>query len=170
MSSVPSLIALALAVATAGATLSPHAGDVAPARMQSFGSGHSARPLGNAGGVLEVARDADGFFYLPARIGSVSVTFLIDTGTNMLILPRSVAARIGLATKGRAKVATVGGMQDVELADVPELETAGVLLSDVPAAIQEGDQAIALMGMSTLSQLGRIEIDGDKLTIHPRPF
>lgn len=61
-------------------------------------------------------------------------------------------------------------MHDVMLADVPELETAGVLLTNVPAAVQENDQTIALMGMSTLSQLGRIEIDGDKLSIHPRSF
>jgi clan AA aspartic protease (TIGR02281 family) len=170
MSSFPSLIALALAVATAGATLAPQEADVAPASRESFGSGHSATHLGNVRGALELPRDADGFFYLPARIGGVSVTFLIDTGTNMLILPRSTAARVGLATKGKAKVSTVGGMQDVLLTDVPELETAGVLLTDVPAAIQDNDQTIALMGMSTLSQLGRIEIDGEKLTIHPRRF
>jgi aspartyl protease family protein len=166
MSNFPSLIALIMAAAGAGAALSP-----APVANYGTGtvrtaSGNIATATGSAGRLV-IERADDGFFYMPATINGSSVRFLIDTGASMVILPRPVADEAGITGTSRATATTVGGPQSVDLASIRSLKAAGITLRDVPVAIQHSGMSIPLLGMDTLADIGRIEIDGNLLTVHP---
>jgi clan AA aspartic protease (TIGR02281 family) len=168
MSNLPTLIALTMATAGAGAALSP-----APVGME-FGteamkpaSAHIA-PAAKMAGVMVIDRDSDGFFYMPATINGSPVRFLIDTGASMVILPTSVAAQAGITGKSRVMASTVGGQQSVELSSIQSLTAAEITLENVPVAIQPTEMAIPLLGVDTFSKIGRIEIDGDQITITPK--
>lgn len=165
MSNFPSLIALIMAAAGAGAALSPApVGNYYGVDTVQPASGESA-PISSPSGSLVVERSADGFFYMPATINGSTVRFLIDTGASMVILPRPVADQAGIVATSHATATTVGGPQTVELASIRSFKTAGITLRDVPVAIQNSGMSIPLLGMDTLANMGRIEIDGDRLTI-----
>jgi aspartyl protease family protein len=166
MSNVPSLIALIMAAAGAGAALSPvPRGNVwggqigASTTNVAPGAGNAAR--------LVIERADDGFFYMPATINGASVRFLVDTGASMVILPRPLADQAGIAGTSSVMATTVGGPQSVELSSIRSLKAAGITLRNVPVAIQHSGMSIPLLGMDTLADMGRIEIDGNLLTVHP---
>ncbi len=167
MSNFPSLIALMMAAAGAGAALSPapEGTDFAVSAMTS--APVKIAPAASLAGTLTIDRDSDGFFYMPAMVNGSSVRFLVDTGANMVILPGHVAAKAGISGTGTAVAATVGGPQSVELASIQSLNAAGITLHNVPVAIQHSAMATPLLGMDTLAQMGRIEIDGNRLSIKP---
>lgn len=104
---------------------------------------------------------------MPAKINGSSVRFLIDTGASMVILPRPVADQAGIAGTSSVMATTVGGPQSVELSSIRSLEAAGMTLRNVPVAIQHSGMSIPLLGMDTLADMGRIEIEGNLLTVHP---
>lgn len=165
MSNFPSLIALIMAAAGAGAALSPApVGKYYGVDAVRPASGKSA-PIASPSGSLVVERSADGFFYMPAIINGSTVRFLVDTGASMVILPRPVADQAGIVATSHATATTVGGPQRVDLASIKSFKTAGITLQDVPVAIQNSGMSIPLLGMDTLANMGRIEIEGDRLTI-----
>ena len=167
MSNFPSLIAVMMAAAGAGAALSPAPVGTDYGIMANTPSQAKIVPASNLAGALIIDRDSDGFFYMPATINGSSVRFLVDTGANMVVLPHHIAAKAGISGTDRAVAATVGGPQSVELASIQSLKVAGTTLPNVPVAIQHTDMATPLLGMDILAQMGRIEIDGNRLTINP---
>ena len=157
-----------MAAAGAGAALSP-----APVGTASYGIGEVVpasgivAPAAHKPGTLVIDRSSDGFFYMPAKINGSDVRFLIDTGASMMILPHDVAVGAGIKSNSRATATTVGGLQSVELASIRSVQAAGMNFHHVPAAIQHTGMTTPLLGMDTLAKIGRIEIEGDLLTINP---
>src|SRR6185295_1508387 len=67
-------------------------------------------PAGNGIASREIARSADGHFYLDAQVNGAQVRFLVDTGASMVALTPADAQRAGIALPSeRATARSAGG-------------------------------------------------------------
>ena len=129
------------------------------------GSGSSVTILMNKRGSV---------YYVPCKINGLKSDFVFDTGAGIISLSSEFATRLselGLLTDddivgetnlivadGRSNSATVVNIKDVEIA--------GLHINNVEAAINPNQNAPLLLGQSAIEKLGKITIDGCKLTIH----
>ncbi|MGU3390537.1 retropepsin-like aspartic protease family protein [Sphingomonas sp. M1A8_2b] len=160
-------ILLASAGASLGmpATPSPAAKTFALA-VPSLKTAANAQP--SAGTSHRFARASDGLFYVNAKVNGTPIRFVVDTGSNIVVLTRRDAARARLAPAGASALAlqTVGGATRMQGATVDRLEIAGQSLEHVDAATVENGLDVSLLGQSALSQLGSIRFAGDRLELN----
>lgn len=123
---------------------------------------------GGAG--ITVPRAQDGHFHLTVRINDVPVEFLVDTGATDIVLTRRDAERVGLDPDtmpflGRAN--TANGVVETAYGSVDSVALGPFRFTDVDVAVNSGDMAGSLLGMSFLSRFSRLEISGNRLLLEP---
>ena len=114
----------------------------------------------------EVARGADGLFYVHAIVNGERVRFLVDTGANYTVLTSADAERIGLSAANRrydARVETAAGQTSMAWATLDRVEVAGRALTGLRAAIVRDGLGVSLLGQNMLSRLDMVTIEGDRL-------
>ncbi len=114
------------------------------------------------------ARATDGLFYVTAKVNGTPVRFIVDTGSNIVVLTGRDAARVGAAhTAARAPVLqTVGGATRMQGVAIDRLEIAGQSLDHVDAATVEHGLDVSLLGQSALAQLESIRFAGDRVELN----
>lgn len=93
---------------------------------------------------------------------------IFNTGASGIALTKRDAERIGLDSAHldyTSLFSTANGMVRAAPVKLDSLQIGPFDASSVPAAVDEGDLDMSLLGMSYLSTLGRIEIKGDTLTM-----
>ncbi len=70
----------------------------------------AATRFSTAGETVRLRRGADGHYHWPGRVNGRAVEFLVDTGATRTALPASLAAELGLASRGRVRSATANGV------------------------------------------------------------
>lgn len=165
MSQIPSIVAFVASLVSAGTVLVPGAFDKeAPARIVPDNSPTGPGISGRSVEPMRIQRAPDGLFYVPARVNGVSVRFLLDSGANMVILPRDIASQAGLdSSTGMGRARTVGGMSEFQLSHARKIEASGWTLENVPVAVQLGNTTPPILGMNAMARLGRIVITHDEL-------
>ena len=123
---------------------------------------------GGAG--ITVPRAQDGHFHLTVRINDVPVEFLVDTGATDIVLTHRDAERVGLDPDtmpflGRAN--TANGVVETAYGSVDSVALGPFRFTDVGVAVNSGDMAGSLLGMSFLSRFSRLEISGNRLLLEP---
>lgn len=123
---------------------------------------------GGAG--ITVPRAPDGHFHLTLQINDVPVEFLVDTGATDIVLTRQDAERVGLDPDempflGRAR--TANGVVETAYGSVDKVSLGPFQFTDVAVAVNAGDMAGSLLGMSFLSRFSRLEISGNRLLLEP---
>lgn len=115
-----------------------------------------------------ILRAQDGLFYVNATVNGKAVRFVIDTGSNVVVLTKRDAARIGMAQSATDALAlqTVGGSAPMQRGSVDRLVVAGQSLDDVDAATVEGGLDVSLLGQSALSRLQSLRFEGDRLELN----
>lgn len=115
-----------------------------------------------------VLRAQDGLFYVTATVNGKAVRFIVDTGSNVVVLTKRDAARIGLSREATAAVAlqTVGGAAAMQRGSVDRLVVAGQSLDNVDAATVDSGLEISLLGQSALSRLQSLRFAGDRLELN----
>lgn len=111
------------------------------------------------GGVVELHRAADGHYHWPGRIGGRRVEFLVDTGATGTAIPAALASELGLATYGRMRSHTAGGVVDARVVIGDLLLDGGVHAERLPMAALPG-LAAPLLGMDVLGRLRWQQGDG----------
>lgn len=113
-------------------------------------------------------RSGNGLFYVNAVVNGAPVRFIVDTGSNIVVLTRSDATRIGLSTSTAQPTAlqTVGGATRMQLGTVDRIDIAGQRLDNVDAASVENGLEVSLLGQSALSRLRSIKFSGDRLELN----
>jgi aspartyl protease family protein len=114
-------------------------------------------------------RDGSGQFHLNVRINGRDAAFLVDTGADLVAIGEAEASQMGITVtpdQFRPIMRTASGTGYGVLVRIDRLEVAGRELHDVSAVVMQG-LATNLLGQSALKQLGKVELQGDRMVIKP---
>ena len=116
-----------------------------------------------------IERDGSGQFHLAVRINGREAPFLVDTGADLVAIGEAEASRLGLGVtpdQFRPIMRTASGTGYGALVRIERIEVAGRELRNVPAVVMQG-LSTNLLGQSALRQLGKVELQGDRMVIKP---
>ena len=116
---------------------------------------------------LLLRRDRSGQFHLDASVNGNSVTFLVDTGADVLALTEDEAANLNLNLSPgdfEPVMQTASGVGYGAPVTLDEIEVAGMTLRNVDAVVVQG-LSVNLLGQSVLRKLGGVELKGDTMVI-----
>ena len=115
--------------------------------------------------VLE--REANGHFYVDAKVIGELVHFIVDTGATGVALTEEDARRVGLAFSpsefeyvGEGAAGPVRG----KLVTIDTIEVDGKTVEDVSGAVLQGGD-LSLLGQSYLSRMGEVQMRGDYMVL-----
>ena len=112
-------------------------------------------------------RAANGHFFADAQVNGQTVHFLVDTGASGVALTIEDARRAGLQFSSNEFTSVGSGASGEvrgKLVSLDRVSLGGREVSNVSGVILEGGE-MSLLGQSFLSQMGTIEISGDRMTI-----
>jgi clan AA aspartic protease (TIGR02281 family) len=119
--------------------------------------------------VLPTSLQGNHFMVSVAISGNGSIwqtlDMIIDTGADLVVLPESMIAQLGLAdsTFTRQKMQTANGMTEAKTGILQELKIAGETIENVEAAFIP-DSLLGKNGLLGMSVLGRYQINIDDKT------
>jgi len=121
-----------------------------------------------SGGEVALSRAGNGHFYAEVSTRSGSVMMLVDTGATVVALTDDDAAMMGVDwNPGEVRPIAKGASGDVhgvpvmlERVQVGDLEARRVRAIVVPEGLD-----ISLLGQSFLSQMKRVEMNGDEMVL-----
>ena len=115
----------------------------------------------------ELQREANGHFYVHAKVNGQLVRFVVDTGATVVALTREDAERVGLNIDpanfqiiGEGASGAVSG-QNVKIGSI---EVDGKLANDVEGVVLS-DSSMSLLGQSYLSRLGEVKMSGEYMIL-----
>ena len=122
------------------------------------------------GARIEVPRDPTGHFNRVVEVNGVPVDFLVDTGATDIVLTMQDAARVGLDPRnlafiGRAR--TANGTVSTASARVDSQSLGRLNFQNTRVSVNGGEMDQSLLGMTFLSQIGRLEIRDNMLILEP---
>jgi aspartyl protease family protein len=124
-----------------------------------------AGSAGNGFASRDLVRSPDGHFYADAQVNGAQVHFMIDTGASMVALTPADAQRAGIALPTeRAHAMSAGGEVEVIPVTVDRIAIGPLEARDVRGAVAS-QLPVSLLGQSFLSQIGSVEIRGDRMTL-----
>lgn len=173
MADMPALTIALLTVAGGGTVLATQGAGFPPrpaiAEQAQFAPVDGAAPVtarpvrGGRKPIVIHSRD-DGLYYVDATVNGATVHFLIDTGSNMVVLSPQDAARAGVAAGSPGALNTAAGQTSSAMGRIDSIVVAGRELHDVGTAIPASDLGVSLLGQNVLSELGEVRINRSTLT------
>lgn len=118
-------------------------------------------------GEVTLDRDPSGHFATTASVNGQSLPFVVDTGADIVALTVEDARRIGIYVDPSTFTVIAEGAsgpvkgKEIRLARV---EVAGRTIENVRGAVLEG-LGSNLLGQSVLTELGGVEMKGDKMVL-----
>lgn len=156
----------ALAGWLAPALRAPEADDVAAEKPEAQ-LALAARPAWHGGHVL-LDRERDGHFYAPVRIDTRDYRMLVDTGASIVALTGEDARNIGLDWDPNGLTPVAHGASGVVMGvrvELGEVAVGDFVARKVEAVIIPEGLPISLLGQSFLSNIEKVAISGDTLTL-----
>jgi aspartyl protease family protein len=150
-----------------GASPPPVSGapDEAATAKDKPGGSAAASSAGNGFASRELARSADGHFYLDAQVNGAQVHFLVDTGASMVALTPADAQRAGIALSSeRATAQGAGGAIEVTPVTIDRVAAGPLEARGVEGAVVR-QLNVSLLGQSFLARVGTVEIRGDRMVL-----
>ena len=112
-------------------------------------------------GELALKRNRQGHYVSRGSINNNEVVFMLDTGATNVVIPYQIAERLNLRLGREGTAYTANGPVKVFQTQIAQLKLGNILLNNVPASINMGDQSDQiLLGMSVLGQLDFRQNDG----------
>jgi len=130
----------------------------------------SSAPSSHEAQALLLKRDGSGQFHLNATANGSDVTFLVDTGADMVALTEAEAENLGLMLNDndfQPMAQTASGVGYGAAVTLDELVVAGQEFRDVDAVVMRG-LSTNLLGQTVLARFGKVELKGDSMVIHRR--
>jgi aspartyl protease family protein len=161
------LIAIFLAVTFGAMVLNP--GRMTHGEPAAKAATTTAKPSRAAGFAEETVlhRDDGGQFHVVAQIDGTDTEFLVDTGADTVALSVPEAERLGIVVD-RTQFQPIGrsasGVAYGTVVRLDRFEVAGKELRGVEAVVLDG-LSTNLLGQSVLREVGKVELDGDRMTI-----
>jgi len=138
-----------------------------PAHADVFSIFESGHPSFNGEHELSVTPDSDGIYYIFADVNGVSTRFVIDTGSDDVVLTRKDAGRAGI------DVSKLDFSEDYDAASgtgveadttVQKLAIGPLAVTNFPVTVEQEGGA-SLLGMTFLRRLKSVEIHDKRLTL-----
>lgn len=114
-----------------------------------------------------------GVYTVPCKVNGLPLKFIFDTGASDVSI--SLTEALFMLKNGYLKKEDIGESVYYSIANgdvakgtklnIKEIEFAGLKLSNIEASIIHETTAPLLLGQSAISKLGRIQLDGNELTI-----
>lgn len=160
------LVGFALLAPTGGGTFSNSSAAVSIEEAGGKKPGLDAPvQAGNGLASREIIRAPDGHFYADAQVNGARIRFLIDTGASMVVLTPADAQRAAIALPAERMTARgAGGEIEVIPVSIERIAIGPLEARNVRAAIAE-QVGVSLLGQSFLSQIGTVEISGDRMVL-----
>lgn len=140
-------------------------------RVLGLGSAVNANYQEHRARAVHIVRDASGSFVVNGAINGRAVSFLVDTGANVIAMSESEARRLNIPYKTVGKpaaVSTAGGMVQAWAVNLNTVKVGEIGLSNVAAVVVQGNSPTqVLLGMSFLGQL-QIQHKSNLMTLKGR--
>ncbi|HYI64618.1 MAG TPA: TIGR02281 family clan AA aspartic protease [Allosphingosinicella sp.] len=141
----------------------------APPAVAAEQPGPAAAPAsaqaGNGLASRELVRDADGHFYAEAQVNGARIRFMVDTGASVVALTPADAQRAGIALPSeRATARGAGGEVEVIPVTIERIALGPIEARSVRGAVA-AQLPVSLLGQSFMSQIGSVEIRGDRMVL-----
>ena len=157
-------------VVAAGGIAPPDAQEEAAPKKSGATFGKAKRSTRQGSGeALVLPRDSSGQFHLTGQVNGDDVTFLVDTGADVVALTVEDAQALGLDIDPEQFVPisrTASGVGYGMPIQLDRIEIGGEEFQDVEAVVIDG-LGTNLLGQSVLRRMGRVELRGDEMVIHP---
>jgi len=106
-------------------------------------------------------QNARGHYIAPGMINNIPVIFLLDTGATDVVVPQTLAKKLGLYQSSSTRVTTANGIITVYNTILSEVSLAGLKGSKIDAVINPYmDESTVLLGMSFLRNLSIVQQSG----------
>ena len=112
-------------------------------------------------------REANGHFYVHAKVNGELVRFLVDTGASGVSLTEKDARRVGIQfSPSEFEVVAQGAAGPIrgKLVKIDSVEVEGKKVENVRGAVLQGSD-LSLLGQSYLSRIGEVEMRGDYMVL-----
>lgn len=158
-------IMIGAALLTPGVADEPWQAPAAAKAERAEGGGKPTPASSGTTGPRELRRAPDGHFYAVAQVNGASINFMIDTGASIVALTPEDAQRAGIhLPETRAYARGLGGTVEVIPVTIDRLSLGGLEARGVRAAVAD-ELGISLLGQNVLSQVGTVEIRGDRMIL-----
>ena len=136
-----------------------------PARADVFSIFETGQPSFNGAHELSVTPDSDGIYYIFAAVNGAQVRFVVDTGSDDVVLTRKDAQRAGI------DVSKLNFTEDYDAASgsgveadatAQKLAIGPLAVTDFPISVEQEGGA-SLLGMAFLRRLKSVEIRNNRL-------
>lgn len=130
----------------------------------------SAAPQFEPENTMVLRRDQGGQFHLAGEVNGTSTRFLVDTGADMVALTLDSAEAAGIAVDPASFqpiMRTASGTGNGAVITLDSLRLGETELRNVDAVVVQG-LGVNLLGQNVLKQLGKVELNGDRMVIQPR--
>jgi aspartyl protease family protein len=114
-----------------------------------------------------IEREANGHFYVHARVNGELVRFMVDTGASGVALTPEDAERVGIPfSPNEAEYVGEGASGPVrgKLVTIDEIDIDGKKVENVSGAVLQGSD-LSLLGQSYLSRMGEVQMRGDYMVL-----
>ena len=151
------------------AFIAPHPGKK-PVPVAEPSASESAEMVTSDAREMVLKADAAGQFHVESQINGAPVSFLVDTGANMVALTEAQAADLGLMVMPddfQPNMQTASGVGYGAPVHLDRIEVGGFELRNVDAVVVK-DLEINLLGQSVLKELGSVEMKGDTMVLRPK--
>ncbi len=115
-----------------------------------------------------IVRASDGHFYVDADVNGQLVHFVVDTGASMIALTKADALHAGISfNPGQFTIIGRGASGDVrgEEVNINRIAVDQHEAFDQRAVVLDDGLDVSLLGQSFLSKIGKVEIEGDRMTL-----
>lgn len=161
-----------LAIAALVAFLAPHGEKRGSVAAPAAAVDHASRPQLAAAttsyGEMALDRQGDGHFYATAEVDGGDYRMLVDTGATVVALTGDDARGMGLDWDPDALAPVARGASGPVMGvpvTLPEMAVGDFEAHNVQAVIVPEGLAISLLGQSFLSQVPKVAIADDRLTL-----
>tara|TARA_R110000824_G_scaffold173063_6_gene351074 strand:- start:191 stop:811 length:621 start_codon:yes stop_codon:yes gene_type:complete len=122
------------------------------------------------GDTLRIRQSADGHFWVEAKVNTLPVRFLIDSGatTTAMTLRTAEQAAINISESPFPVVlVTANGSVEAQRGTIQSLQVGPMVAKDLPVVVAEEFGDSNVIGMNFLSKLGSWRVEGPEMVLEP---
>ena len=122
------------------------------------------------GDTLRIRQSADGHFWVEAKVNTLPVRFLIDSGATTTAMTLRTAEQAGIKISESpfpVVLVTDNGSVEAQRGTIQSLQVGPMVAKDLPVVVAEEFGDSNVIGMNFLSKLGSWRVEGAEMVLEP---